>query len=148
MWKTKLSGGPPIRVTRNGGVFAAESADGRFLYYSKFESLGIWKMPLDGGEEIRILDRPAGEDWWNWALAQNGIYFVDLIRRTVSGEANPRPPIVKFFDFATSEETSIFTLTTDKPSYVFGLAVSPDQSSILYDQREYESSIMLIRNFR
>jgi Tol biopolymer transport system component/DNA-binding winged helix-turn-helix (wHTH) protein len=148
LWKIQLSGGPPVQVTRKGGIFAAESNDGRFLYYSKFESAGIWKMPLNGGEEIRILDRPAGEDWWNWALVQNGIYFVDLTRRTVTGEANPRPAIVKFFDFAAGEETSIVTLTADKPYYVFGLAVSPDRSSILYHQREYESTIMLVKNFR
>jgi hypothetical protein len=40
------------------------------------------------------------------------------------------------------------TWTSDKPSYVFGLAASPDQRSILYDQREYESSIMLVKNFQ
>ncbi len=148
LWKTQLNGEPPVQVTRKGGIFATESVDGRFLYYSKFESPGIWRMPLNGGEEIRILDRPAGEDWDNWVLVQNGIYFVDLIRRTVSGEANPRPAIVKFFDFAIGEETSIFTLTADRPYYVFGLAASPDGSSILCHQREYESSIMLVKNFR
>jgi len=148
LWKTRLDGGSPVQVTRNGGIFAAESVDGRFLYYLKFESTGIWRMPLNGGEEVRILDRPAGEDWWNWALVHNGIYFVDLVRRTVSGEASPRPAIVKFFDFATGEETSISAVASDKPSYIFGLAVSSDQRSILYDQREYESSIVLVRNFQ
>jgi len=148
LWKTRVDGGPPVQVTRNGGIFAAESVDGRFLYYLKFESTGIWRMPLNGGEEVRILDRPAGEDWWNWALGRNGIYFVDLVTRTVSGEASPRPAIVKFFDFATREETSISAVPSDKPSYIFGLAVSSDQRSILYDQREYESSIVLVRNFQ
>lgn len=144
----RVNGGYPVQVTRNGGIFGAESTDGRFLYYSKFESAGLWRQPLNGGEEIRILDRPAGDDWWNWTLAPNGIYFVDLSRRTVSGESNPRPAIVKFFDFSTGEETSIVTLTADKPYYVFGLTVSPDRGSILYNQREYESSIMLVNNFR
>jgi Tol biopolymer transport system component len=148
LWKTRVGGGYPVQVTRKGGIFAAESVDGRFLYYLKFESPGIWRMPLSGGEEIHILDRPAGEDWSNWTLVPNGIYFVDLVRRTNSGEASPRPAIVKFFDFATGKETSISVLTSDKPSYVFGLAASPDQSSILYDQREYESSIMLVKNFQ
>jgi Tol biopolymer transport system component/DNA-binding winged helix-turn-helix (wHTH) protein len=144
LWKTQISGGPPVQVTRNGGIFAAESNDGRFLYYSKFESPGIWKMPMHGGEEIHVLDQPAGEDWWNWALTQNGIYFLDSIRRTVSGEANPRRATVKFFDFGTGKETSI--RTADK--HCFGLAASPDGSSILYAQRDYESSIMLVKNFR
>ena len=146
LWKTQLSAGPPVQVTRNGGIFAAESTDGRYLYYSKFESPGIWKMPLNGGEEIRVLDRPAGEDWWNWELVQNGIYFLDSMRRTVAWDANPRPAAVKFFDFATGKEASIFTM--DKP-WTFGIAVSSDARSILYTEREMaESSIMLVKNFR
>jgi len=146
LWKTQISGSSPVQVTRKGGIFAAESPDGRFLYYSKFESPGIWKMPLNGGEEIAVMDQPAGEDWWNWALVQNGIYFLDSIRRTVPWDANPRPATIKFFDFATGKVTSI--CTADKP-YGFGLAVSPDGSSILYSQREVaESGIMLVKNFR
>ena len=123
------------------------SAMAAFFTIRSLSLPGIWKMPLNGGEETRVLDQPEGEDWWNWALVQNGIYFVDLPRRTVTGEANPRPAIVKFFDFTAGEEASIVTLTADKPYYVFGLAVSPDRSSILYDQREYDSTIMLVKNF-
>jgi Tol biopolymer transport system component len=75
LWKIQLSGGSPVQVTKKGGVFGTESDDGRFLYYSKFETPGIWKMPLNGGEEFHILDQPAGESWSNWSLARNGIYF-------------------------------------------------------------------------
>jgi Tol biopolymer transport system component len=91
LWKTRVGGGYPVQVTRKGGIFAAESVDGRFLYYLKFESPGIWRMPLSGGEEIHILDRPAGEDWSNWTLVPNGIYFVDLVRRTNSGGGKSPP---------------------------------------------------------
>jgi Tol biopolymer transport system component/DNA-binding winged helix-turn-helix (wHTH) protein len=145
-WKINLNGGPPVQVTRNGGVFATESTDGRFLYYSKFEAPGIWKMPVEGGEETRVTNQPAGEDWWNWALVQNGIYFLDSVKHTVPGDANSHHAIVKFFDFAAGKEISI--CSTDK-SNGFGLAVSPDGKSILYSQREVaESSIMLVNNFR
>ena len=85
LWKTQLSGGSPVQVTKNGGVFAAESTDGRFLYYSKYESPGVWRMPLNGGEEIRVLDQqPAGEDWWNWGLTRSGIYFFDQPNHTTN----------------------------------------------------------------
>jgi Tol biopolymer transport system component/DNA-binding winged helix-turn-helix (wHTH) protein len=138
LWKIQLNGGPPVQVTKNGGVFAAESADGRFLYYSKSDVPGIWKMPLSGGEEIRVLDQPAGDDWYNWALARNGIYFLDSSIRTNA--------TVKFFDFATGKKISIST--SDKPPSP-GLALSPDGRSILYVQNELaESSIMLVKNFQ
>jgi Tol biopolymer transport system component/DNA-binding winged helix-turn-helix (wHTH) protein len=132
IWKMQLNGGTPVQVTKNGGVFAAESMDGRFIYFSKYEAPGIWKMPIDGGEESRLLADQGGQMWWNWALARNGIYFLQ-------DELN-------FFDFATGKRTSIYA--SDKP-LVMGLAVSPDGKSILYPQIDIaESSIMLVKNFR
>ena len=132
IWKMQLNGGTPVQVTKNGGVFAAESMDGRFIYFSKFEAPGIWKMPIDGGEESRLLADQGGREWWNWALGRNGIYFLD--------------DELKFFDFATGKRTRVYA--SEKP-LVMGLAVSPDGKSILYPQIEVaESSIMLLKNFR
>ena len=132
IWKMQLNGGTPVQVTKNGGVFAAESVDGRFIYFSKFEAPGIWKMPIDGGEESRLLADQGGRMWWNWALARNGIYFLD--------------DELKFFDFATGKRTSVYA--SEKP-LMMGLAVSPDGKSILYPQIDIaESSIMLLKNFR
>ena len=138
LWRVKVDGGPPVQVTKNGGVFASESADGRSLYYLKFESPGIWRMPLNGGEEIRVFDQPAGDDWWDWALTPSGIYFLDQSNRGTKGGVN-------FFDFATGKKISI--VSWDRQCY--GLAVSPDGKSILYALAEpEESSIMLVKNFR
>jgi Tol biopolymer transport system component len=79
LWKIQPTGGPAVQVTRNGGVVAAESADGRFLYFAKVDVPGIWKMPLHGGQETLILDQPyRGFAWWNWALGRNGIYFINF----------------------------------------------------------------------
>jgi len=138
LWKVPFKGGSPVKVTRNGGVYAIESDDGRFLYYSKFEQPGIWKMPLNGGEETRVLDQPGA--WFNWALARTGIYLLNE-----SAEPNGR---IEFFDFATRETTPLFRL--QKPVLgPGGLALSPDGSSLLYGQNEFlDSYIMLVKNFR
>jgi Tol biopolymer transport system component/DNA-binding winged helix-turn-helix (wHTH) protein len=138
LWKVPLTGGPPVQITRNGGVFAVESTDGRFLYYSKFESPGIWKMPLSGGVEERVLDRAVwGFEWYNWALGRSGIYF--LQHRAKGGDLN-------FFDFATGKTTTI--LTSDKQPGI-GLALSADGKSIVYAEVDLEdSNIMLVKNFR
>jgi len=148
IWKTQLDGGLPVQVTRNGGVFGSESADGRFLYYSKLGVPGIWKMPLQGGEETRVLDQPYREftiasggafiAWWDWALARNGIYFLHF-----ESYSNAT---IEFFEFATHKITPIWTLT--KPPG-FGLSMSADGRSILYVQNEIQqSNIMLVKNFR
>ncbi len=139
LWKIQVNGGPPVQVTKNGGVFAAESADDRFLYYSKLGVPGIWKMPLGGGEETRVLDQPAGIDWFNWALGRNGIYFM--------GRVNTQPhATVEFFEFAPHKIFPIWTLEKqDGP----GLVLSADGRSILYVQHEYrQSNIMLVKNFQ
>jgi len=139
IWKTRLSGGPPIQVTKNGGLFGIESADGRFLYYAKSEP-GIWRMPLDARDgETRILDEPGGgTEWCNWAVGDHGIYFL--------GPGPGSKASIQFFDFASRQKSPIFTL--DRPPQD-GLAISPDEKSMLFAQEELsESHIVLVKNFR
>lgn len=51
-----------------------------------------------------------------------------------------------FFDFASGRVRHVFTL--DKP-WGWGLAVSPDEHSVLFVQSEFEeSNIMIVKNFR
>lgn len=145
LWKVPLRGGPAIQVTKNGGIYAIESEDGRFLYYSKFEQPGIWKMPLAGGQEVRVLDQPEGFDWFNWGLARNGIYFLKL---RYGGNVPGPTGTMDFLDFGTGRTTPIITLDKAVPNFG-GLAVSPDGRSILYGQVEIEDSyVMLVKHFR
>jgi len=134
LWKVPFEGGTPVQLTSHGGVYAIESEDGRFLYFAKVDQPGIWKMPLNGGDDEKILDQP--ESWATWALARRGIYFLD---RTNNGTAR-----IEFFDFTTHKRTLIGDV--DKPT--LGLALSPDGRSLLYTRNEFEDyEIMLVRNF-
>ena len=136
LWKVPFQGGTPVRVTRNGGVYATESDDGRFLYYSKLEQPGVWKMPLNGGKEERVLDQPEGGHWFNWALSRAGLYFLNP-----TGIEKGR---LEFFDFATRTRTSIGFV--EKSTH--GLALAPDEKSLLYSRNESEDyDIMLVKNF-
>jgi Tol biopolymer transport system component len=138
LWKIQVQGGAPVQITKNGGVFAAESADGLFLYYSKYEAPGIWKMPLNGGAETHVLEKPEAGDWANWALARNGIYFFDSNSENDKG--------VKFFDFAGGKTIRI---SPSESRAGVGMAVSADGKTIFYDQNEFtESTVMLVKNFR
>jgi Tol biopolymer transport system component len=139
LWKVPFRGGSPVQVTRNGGIFGEESSDGRFLYYSKVVGDGIWKMPLQGGEETHVIDRIGNLGWSAWALGRNGIYFI--------GDEDKRSrKTIQFFEFATHQNIPIWTL--EKPGGS-GLALSADRRSLLYDQTEFsQSNIMLVKNFR
>jgi Tol biopolymer transport system component/DNA-binding winged helix-turn-helix (wHTH) protein len=137
LWKVPISGGSPVQVTQNGGIAAAESDDGRYLYFSKYETTGIWRMSLNGGTETRVLAQPDGTDWFNWGLAHNGIYFLNA-------DAEPKTS-VDFYDLGSGKTRHLFTL--DKP-WGWGLAVSPDSQSILFVQSEFEESkIVVVKNF-
>jgi Tol biopolymer transport system component len=72
-WKMPSVGGDPVQVIRNGGFTAAESEDGAFLYYTKTDQVsGLWRLPLAGGEETRILESVKAR---SFALVPDGIYF-------------------------------------------------------------------------
>jgi Tol biopolymer transport system component len=142
LWNVPIQGGPAVQITRHGGVFGSESEDGRSLYFVKFDEPGIWKMPLRGGKEERILARAGGHEWFNWALTRTGIYFRD----TDKSKNSEIVGVLNFFSFATGKTTRV--TATDQPGGT-GLAVSPDGRSILYDDKgDAESTIMLVKNFR
>ncbi|MHC4680839.1 MAG: hypothetical protein ACYTEK_19325, partial [Planctomycetota bacterium] len=139
IWKRPAEGGQAMQVTKQGGFFALESPDLQFVYYAK--RLGanpaLWRIPVDGGEEAPVHDLVKPADWGQWAVVDEGVYFVSA--------TEPSSPTIEFFDFATSQVRSIATL--EKPT-VFGLAVSPDGRWILYTQIDRrDSDIMLVENF-
>jgi Tol biopolymer transport system component/serine/threonine protein kinase len=141
LWKVRLQGGSPIQVTRNGGVYGVESADQKFLYYAKWETNGIWRMPLPDGQETHIsgpMDSTGGSDWYNWALARNGIYFLNRA-------AEPKEAI-EYFDLATSKTT---TISVPDRRVDFGVTLSPDERSLVYAQNDvYQSNLVLMKNFQ
>ena len=96
LWKVPFQGGTPVRVTKNGGIYATESEDGRFLYFSKGRP-GIWKMPLRGGEEERVFDQPESRGLTG-RLRPAGF--------TSSTRPMPKSRTIEFFDFATAQEHS------------------------------------------
>lgn len=140
VWKMPAAGGPAVQVTRQGGFVAFESGDGKYLYYCKGIGPGIWRLPVEGGQELPILlNQPMAGCWGQWALADDGIYFVK-IKQFSSG--------VDFFSFSNARITTVVGLDNVN-DYVSGFAISPDHHQVLYAQRDpINSDIMLVENFR
>lgn len=60
VWRVPADGSAPeTQVTRNGGWRSSESSDGKTLYYQKLDLPGLFRMPLDGGEETKVADTPS-----------------------------------------------------------------------------------------
>jgi Tol biopolymer transport system component/DNA-binding winged helix-turn-helix (wHTH) protein len=139
VWKMPASGGAAVRVTRQGGLTATESPDGRFLYYAKHEGLpsSIWRVPLGGGEEKLIADGLSYA--LNFVVGDRGLYFLAV------GDA-PNKTSIDFFEYATGKRTTLLNL--GKP-YWWGMALSPDQKSLLYSVVDSAgSNLMLVDHFR
>src|SRR5207344_1657330 len=119
-----------VQVTKNGGFAAMESADGRFLFYTNSKdqapmkgvdlrhSMALWKIPVSGGEESRVLPSVAVRAF---APVNNGIYFI------------PQPGadgkyFIQFLNFATGKIKMVASI----PRPPLGFSVSPDEHSILY----------------
>jgi hypothetical protein len=88
--------------------------------------------PTDGGPERKVLDDLASDDWGNWAVTGEGLYF---IRRTGGG------PRVAYREFGSGETRTVATLPSiTGPS----LAVSPNGERLLYARIEGANSDLIV----
>jgi Tol biopolymer transport system component len=138
VWKMPADGGAAIQVTRNGGLTATESADGRLLYYGKRPGwpTSIWQVPVGGGEETLVVDGVT--DQKNFVVARRGLYFL-------ASALGPRGSSLDYFDLAARKRRTLFSL---EKRWWFGMAISPDERSLLYAQIDDEGgNLMLVESF-
>jgi serine/threonine protein kinase/Tol biopolymer transport system component len=139
IWRLPAVGGTEEQVTRLGGVFPFESADGRTLYYKREAGDGaLLGRPTAGGEERTILPCVP---IFGYAVAPRGLFFHDC-----GSEAGGSPErTLRFWDAATGQDRPVAKLKAD---WIGGLSVSPDGLSIIYGSGSSTSDLMMIENFR
>jgi Tol biopolymer transport system component/DNA-binding winged helix-turn-helix (wHTH) protein len=160
IWRMPAQGGEPVQLTRGGGQGARESADGRYLYFGKAacSSPGrepaaggraggvtdwlnppcssLWRMPVGGGEETKVLDSLLG---LSFDLTENGVYYVGAC-----GADGSCP--MYFYSFSTGKRTPL--AATSLPGNN-GLAVSPDGLTLLRGQiTGIGADLMVLDGFR
>jgi Tol biopolymer transport system component/DNA-binding winged helix-turn-helix (wHTH) protein len=136
VWKVPASGGTPLQVTKNGG-FAAIEADG-FIYYAKtrYPAPDIWRIPVGGGLEQRLLPRVVPRTWASWAVTDHGIVYL---------EDSPENAFsLNFYAFSNQQIHKVGSV----PKVAFWLSASPTGNRIYLDQANQEqSTIMMLENF-
>ncbi|MGC4056441.1 MAG: LpqB family beta-propeller domain-containing protein [Paludibaculum sp.] len=140
IWKRPVDGGSSAQVTQGGGFGAWESADGRWLYYTKDRGgRAIWRMPVTGGAEEAVFQGLDAGMWGNWRLHNDTIYF-----------AGVQPPYsLRSYDLAARKETHLTNLPNRPLVGDAGLAVAPDGSSILVSLADpVASDLFLVEQFR
>jgi eukaryotic-like serine/threonine-protein kinase len=145
VWKSTAKGEDARQVTRDGGYEALETLDGKTLFYTKgdYFSPGLWSMPVEGGKEVGLPQLPSVRPG-HWAIADRGIYFIDL-----DGVRSGEPVPVRLFDLQT-RQLSKAGAVEKIGSFPFGsFSVTRDGVWILWRQVDrLESNLMLIENFR
>lgn len=138
VWKAPAAGGTKVQVTRHGGFAAFESPDGRWVYYAKGRSEpGIYRVPVEGGEETPVLPDLAPGYWGYWAPARNGIYYAAPDENRAGGG-------IHFLRFRDRKIRRLVTI--DKPFAVAdsAFALSPDGTAILYTQIDQSGSDLML----
>jgi Tol biopolymer transport system component/DNA-binding winged helix-turn-helix (wHTH) protein len=141
-WKIPAVGGVARQITRQGGFEGFESVDAKYLYYLKGRGIpGIWRVPVEGGDEVPVITMHRAGLWRYWRIVAGGIYFATT---PTLGH-----PLIEFFSFATGQSTEVATRQRGPDMYTPGLAVSPDGRYVLYCQKDQSGgNIMMVDNFR
>lgn len=137
IWRIPSGGGDAVQITMNGALTAKASADGNWVYYCKPDS-GLYRIPAQGGKESMILELDKGYLQDQWAVSDDGIYFLKK-------EANDIR--LKFYDIGSSKIKNIGIC--DQKRFTANIRLSPDHQWIYFIQLEPTfSDIYLVENFR
>jgi Tol biopolymer transport system component len=118
---------PEIQVTRQGGWTMVESPDGLWLYYHN-PGFGLWRMPVNGGSETKVLDMPSTA---NWNLVGKRIVYQDVDR-------------LRSYDITTGKISDITAADPKMQGYAGGLSVTPDGKWLLYTRNDQDDADVLV----
>ncbi|HSQ23306.1 MAG TPA: hypothetical protein VLN44_02800 [Pyrinomonadaceae bacterium] len=146
IWRVPFQGGQATQITKNGG-YGTLGATNDFIYYTRTSGVvtakqsrepGVWRVPVDGGEEIRVFDQ--GEAPRYLFVNETGVYRYNR-------EAKPAAEI-EFYEFANKKTIRVLSFESS-PRFGFGLSASPDGKWIIWSQTDrIDNDIMLVENFR
>ena len=140
IWKIGTEGGQPVRITQNGGYLARESADGKWLYYSKFTpQSGFWRLPLPfsaSGSEQMVVPSSPSRAAATWALGSNLLYYYPS-----QEEGAHIVPALREVNLRTLR---VRDLPVGNNLVGRGLTLSPDGQSLLLTHKDRASSSVVI----
>jgi serine/threonine protein kinase len=134
MWAIDLKTGTERQITTKGGWGGI--VHGGMLYYlsSPDEITSLWRIPLAGGEETKVLD---GVVWWTFWVGDRGITFVDR------AGAETR---IRFHDFATATASTI--AANVGPTHCC-ITATEDGGTVLFTRmNEPVDDLILVENYR
>ena len=136
LWRVSAAGGDPQPVTTGDGIVPQESPDGKWLYYTRGNEDGIWRVSPRGGPETQVLTQPSAGYWGYWQVTSRGIFYLD---RGASSSA------IRLFNPDT-KLTSLYATLKQVPPIYAGLTVAQGGKTVLLtDQHDAGRHITLIQ---
>ena len=141
IWKVASSGGPATQVTRNGGFFALESPDRKWLYFTAQGGM-LRRMPLEGGQEtdyVRgLADLGLARNPEAFSVAATGVYYL-------APGPDQRGALIRFISQAGGESKTLASIPRTPAA---GLSLSADGHYVLYSQYDQSAAeLLLVENF-
>jgi hypothetical protein len=116
-------------LVRDNAYGAAESVDGRWLYFGRIDRAGLWRTPIGGGADTLITEQATGEQWPNWGTYARGLFFVGY-----PDDGDPQLFVVEDGAHAARAMTRLAGMAWA------GIAVSADGSRVIYAHADRRSS--------
>ena len=141
IWKIPAQGGSSLQITHHGGFAPQSAPDGKFIYYAKGRDLaGLWRVPVDGGQETKALDSLPPTAWAYFVVTEKGIYYADAPDHKNQG--------IYFYDFKTQKSSAALLLDHFGSEGAPGMSRSPDGRFFIYTVLTQPSvNVMLVDNF-
>lgn len=145
IWRVSPDGGPPIRVTHEGGFDPKESPDGRYLFYLDRHPAGlrndgtarVMRAPLAGGPAEPVLERVRP---FLWSVADIGIVFATR---------EPDFDAIDLYRFSDQRIVRAGRLGFRLPGSFTHMTASRDGRWVLATQMvRFETDLMMLDNFR
>jgi Tol biopolymer transport system component/predicted Ser/Thr protein kinase len=144
IWRTPALGGAAERVTTLRGFECLEDPTRPILYFTRGEDekeRGIWRHNLETGEETPVTALAGAGVERYWTIAGRGLYFKNFRGRLPRDRTGS--PVYRL-DLGTEAVTHVGRIPGLVISGPSGLAVSADETTILFVQRDsYNTDIMV-----
>lgn len=137
IWRMDAAGQAAEQVTRQSGRIAQEGHDAQALYFTRADTVGLWKIELPPRRPATlVLPDLRAQDWGNWVVVPDGIYY-----------AQQGTQALAFYAFATRTTTEIFTPARTVSFIGPALTLSPDERTLLFGQIERSDDEVMLVDF-
>ncbi len=133
--RARVDTGETRRLTDHGGYAALASPDGEWLYFSRIDHGGLWRMPTAGGAPSLVTTDVRPEDWASWGVVAAGVYWLSV----PPGDADPTVMLLRPGASSAVALASIHDLAWP------GIDLSSDGSTILFSRLDrHESNLVMM----